>query len=187
MSETQVIEAGPDAILAFWFEELKPAEWFSVSGELDGDIKKRFMAVHEAAHKGELYHWRSSAQGRLAEIIVLDQFSRNIYRNKKEAFLYDSMAVALTQEAMHIGADKELSNAQKSFLYMPFMHSESLIIHELAKQCFKQPGLEINYRFEMQHQEIIERFGRYPHRNAILGRESSEEELAFLKQPGSSF
>jgi uncharacterized protein (DUF924 family) len=127
------------------------------------------------------------AEGRLAEIIVLDQFSRNMFRDTPAAFAQDALALVLAQEAVFSGADKLLSETQCSFLYMPFMHSESLVIHELAVELFSKPGLEGNLDFEMRHKVIIEKFGRYPHRNNILQRESTEEEMEFLKLPGSGF
>ena len=118
---------------------------------------------------------------------MLDQFSRNVYRNTPKAFAQDPLALALAQEAIALGKDVELSPTQQSFLYMPFMHSESLLIHERAVELFKAPGMENNYEFEIKHKVIIDRFGRYPHRNEILGRESTAEEIEFLTQPGSSF
>jgi len=128
-----------------------------------------------------------SAEGRLAEIIVLDQFSRNIYRGTARAFAQDSLALALAQEAISQDLDKQLSPEQRSFLYMPFMHSESKLIHEFALKLFQRLGNQANLEYEIKHKIIIDRFGRYPHRNQILGRESTEEELSFLTQPDSSF
>ncbi|MGX9518445.1 MULTISPECIES: DUF924 family protein [Vibrio] len=174
-------------VLDFWFGELTPADWFSGDEALDSLIEQRFLALHNKAALGELYTWRQSPQGRLAEIIVLDQFSRNLYRGKPQSFLSDPMALVLAQEAVALGEDMKLSEEQRSFLYMPYMHSESLVVHEEAVRLFKQSGLENNLDFEYRHKVIIERFGRYPHRNKILGRQSSEEELEFLTQPGSSF
>ncbi len=179
------MEAQP--ILDFWFGELTPKQWFAKSDELDSIIAERFSDTLKAAAKGELWHWRETAHGRLAEVIVLDQFSRNIYRGSPNAFAQDAIALVLAQEAVEKGADKSLSSNEKAFLYMPYMHSESALIHEQAMVLFKQPGLENNYNFEVRHKEIIERFGRYPHRNELLGRESTPEEEGFLKQPGSSF
>ncbi len=174
-------------VLDFWFCELTPADWFSGDEALDARIKQRFLALHNKAVLGELYMWRQSPQGRLAEIIVLDQFSRNLYRGQPQSFSSDPMALVLAQEAVALGDDMQLSEEQRSFLYMPYMHSESLVVHEEAVRLFKQSGLENNLDFEYRHKVIIERFGRYPHRNKILGRPSSEEELEFLTQPGSSF
>ncbi|MGQ4877591.1 DUF924 family protein [Billgrantia sp. LNSP4103-1] len=178
---------GRDAVIAFWFEELEPVQWFRKDAELDAQIRRRFAALHQAAAAGELWQWRDTAQGRLAEILVLDQFSRNLYRDDPRAFVQDPLALVLAQEAVARGVDRELDVSRRSFLYMPYMHSESLKIHDEALRLFDQPGLEENLRFEHLHRDILLRFGRYPHRNVILGRESSAEELTFLEQPGSSF
>ena len=175
------------AILEFWFEELKPANWWAKSAKLDEDIRRRFGDLHGQAAGGELWHWRSSAEGRLAEIIILDQFSRNLYRDRPEAFAQDGMALVLAQEAISLGLDEELPVVQRSFMYMPFMHSESLAIHDRAVKLFDVPGMESSLDYEHRHRDIILRFGRYPHRNAILGRPSTDEEQQFLRQPGSSF
>lgn len=174
-------------IFDFWFDELEPADWFSVSADLDRVIADRFGAVHKVACQCELYSWRDSSRGRLTEIIVLDQFSRNICRNSAQAFAADDLALGLAQEAIRIGADRSLAPTERAFLYMPYMHSESLIIHDIAVQLFAEPGMEQNLAFEFKHKEIIDRFGRYPHRNKVLGRVSTPEELEFLETPGSSF
>ena len=174
-------------VLEFWFDELTPKDWFTGGAEIDTLIESRFSELHKAAIQGELFEWRQNAQGRLAEIIVLDQFSRNIGRNSPTAFSADPMALALAQEAVAGGFDHQLNEQQKSFLYMPYMHSESLLVHEQAVELFSQTGLEHNLDFEFKHKIIIERFGRYPHRNEVLGRTSTPEEVEFLQQPGSSF
>ncbi|WP_428774665.1 DUF924 family protein [Vibrio sp.] len=174
-------------VLTFWFSELTPKQWFEVDEALDEHIRSRFAAIHAQAAQAELFSWRTTALGRLAEIIVLDQFSRNLYRNQPGAFQQDALALALAQEAVAVGADSQLSDDQRAFMYMPYMHSESQMIHQQALQLFNRPGLENNYQFELRHKAIIDRFGRYPHRNAILGRPSSDEELAFLEQPDSAF
>ena len=118
---------------------------------------------------------------------MLDQFSRNLHRGDGRAFANDAMALALAQEAVAAGADQGLTTDERGFLYMPYMHSESRAIHEVAVGLFTDLGLESNLDFELRHKEIIDRFGRYPHRNEVLGRESTPEEIEFLKQPGSSF
>lgn len=174
-------------VLDFWFNELAPAQHWDKDPALDATIEQHFGAVHTAAAAGELWEWRTHAEGRLAEIIVLDQFSRNIFRDSPAAFFCDPMALVLAQEAVAIGVDKELNVQKRSFLYLPYMHSESLRVHEQAMRLFDQPGLENNYEFELKHLAIIKRFGRYPHRNALLNRSSTNEEIEFLKQPGSSF
>lgn len=175
-------------IIHFWFEELSAQDQFKKDANLDQLIKDRYLTLHQAATRGELYEWRSSAIGRLAEIIVLDQFSRNIYRDRPEAFMHDTLALALSQEAItRHGVREGLNVQQRAFLYMPFMHSESKSIHEKALELFSEPGLEHNLDYELKHKKIIDRFGRYPHRNAILGRVSTPQEIEFLKEPGSSF
>lgn len=176
-----------EAILSFWFETLTPKQWWMKSEAIDNEIRERFKPTHDKATQGELSAWRQTAHGRLAEIIVLDQFSRNIYRDTPKAFASDEMCLALAEEAVALGLDKVLTPTERAFLYMPYMHSESLNVHDKAVQLFSQKGLDANLDFELKHKVIIERFGRYPHRNAILGRESSEEELAFLHEPNSSF
>jgi uncharacterized protein (DUF924 family) len=178
----------PETILSFWFKELEQKQWFEKDLALDRHITERFCDIHAAASAGELYSWRKTAKGRLAEIIVLDQFSRNMFRDQPKAFAQDTIALVLAQEAIAAKCDETLSEpAEKAFLYMPFMHSESEAIHEVAMTLFDQPGLENNFDFEKKHKRIIDRFGRYPHRNAILGRQSTPEEETFLKEPGSSF
>ena len=176
-----------DAVLMFWFEEIKPAQWWKKDPAFDQLIAERFSALHAGAGRCELFEWRETARGRLAEIIVLDQFSRNLYRDSGRAFACDPLALALAQEAIRAGADAVLTPVERSFLYLPFMHSESLAIHRVALQLYERNGLESNLDFERRHMAIIERFGRYPHRNALLGRSSTAEELDFLQQPGSSF
>ncbi|MBB6087072.1 DUF924 family protein [Wenzhouxiangella marina] len=177
----------PDDVLHFWFEELEPAQWWQKDTELDRRIAERFGELHARACQGELFAWRSTPRGRLAEVIVIDQFSRNIHRDSAAAFAADGMALALAQEAVAGGHDAELSTTEKAFLYLPYMHSESARIHEEAVRLYSAPGLEYNLEFEHKHKVIIDRFGRYPHRNAILGRRSTPEEIDFLKGPDSSF
>lgn len=176
-----------DQVLKFWFEEIDPAMWWKSDAAFDTLIRQRFLALLEQAAVGELYAWRQQPRGRLAEVIVLDQFSRNIYRNTPKSFAQDAMALILAQEAISAGADLMLSQAERVFLYLPFMHSESKLIHEWSERLYRENGLQSNYDFELRHKAIIDRFGRYPHRNEILGRVSSVEEIEFLKQPGSHF
>lgn len=174
-------------VLDFWFVELGPEDRFKKSDELDVQIVERFGRFHHAAVSGELYSWRESGLGALAEVIVLDQFSRNMYREDPRSFSQDPQALTLAQEAVRRGLDQELTPDQKAFLYMPYMHSESALIHEVALELFGQSGLEFYLEYEIKHKVIVDRFGRYPHRNKILGRTSTAEEIEFLKQPGSSF
>ena len=174
-------------ILSFWFNEIDEASWWKKDKNFDQLIRDRFTDIHQQANAGELHQWRKNAHGRLAEIIVLDQFSRNMFRDKPESFSSDNLALILAQEAILQKADQQFNSIEKSFLYMPFMHSESLYIHDIAVTLFDQTGLESNLAFEHKHKVIIEQFGRYPHRNKILGRESTDEETTFLEMPNSSF
>ncbi len=175
------------SILHFWFTELTPKQHYAKNAALDEAIRSRFGATLEAAARCELFAWRATPEGRLAEVLVLDQFSRNVYRDTPRAFAQDALALALAQELVASGQDRSLPLAQRSFAYMPYMHSESALVHTQAVALFSQPGMEDTLRFELRHKDIIDRFGRYPHRNALLVRTSTAEELAFLNEPGSSF
>ena len=172
----------PEDILTFWFQELKPEQQFKKSQSLDEQIKTRFLSTWRSIMAGESDLWRDSAQGRLAEIIVLDQFSRNMFRNTAKAFSADTVALVLAQEAIRSGSDQELAENQRLFLYMPYMHSESVKVHEKALELFADlPNLD----YEIKHKAIIDRFGRYPHRNEALGRESTDAEIEWMKtHPG---
>lgn len=174
-------------VLTFWFEETEPGMWWSASPDFDALIRARFLPLMQRAARGESFAWRTSPSGRLAEIIVLDQFSRNVHRHTPAAFAQDPMALVLAQEAVGAGAHLALAPMERAFLLMPFMHSESSEIHAWAERLFREHAPRNSYEFELRHKAIIDRFGRYPHRNRILGRASSAEELAFLRQPGSSF
>lgn len=176
-----------EAVLRFWFVELAPRDWWRKDPELDQRIASRFGALVDTAARGALADWRGTPRGRLAEIIVLDQFTRNIHRDSAGAFANDALALHLAEEAVATGADLELPVEERRFFYMPYMHSESAAVHETAMRLFATPGLEKNLDFERRHKAVIDRFGRFPHRNALLGRESTAEEIEFLKQPGSSF
>ena len=174
-------------VLHFWFDELDNKARFAKDEALDARMRQRFGAMLQAAAAGELWAWRSTAHGRLAEVIVLDQFSRNIWRGDARSFAQDPQALVLAQELVAGGHDQALTPAQRAFAYMPFMHSESALVHQRAVELFSQPGLDNELAFELRHKAIIDRFGRYPHRNAILGRASTANEEAFLAEPGSSF
>jgi uncharacterized protein (DUF924 family) len=174
-------------VLNFWFEEIKPANWWKKDETFDALLLERFTETHARASRCELFEWRRQPAGRLAEIIVLDQFSRNIFRGSALAFANDAMALTLSQEAIAFGADQDLTPGQRCFLYMPFVHSESLQIHEVAVELFRSNGEPGNLNFELKHKKIIEQFGRYPHRNKVLGRQSTPAEIEFLTKPGSSF
>lgn len=174
-------------IIYFWFEECTPKQWWQKSLEFDRSIATRFGSALQAAIDGKLAHWRSEAEGRLAEIIVLDQFSRNIYRDRPQAFSQDPFALKLAREAVRVGADKAVSETKRVFFYLPYMHGESLPIHQESLPLFQSLTEPSYLEYEYKHMKIIEEFGRYPHRNQILARESTEKEKIFLSQPGSSF
>lgn len=174
-------------VFDFWFKTLKPEDWYKKNPELDQKIREQFLSTVHAATRGELFLWRQTIQGRLSEILVLDQFPRNIFRDHPDSFSRDSLALTLAQEAVASGKATELPPPQRAFLYLPYMHSESLVIHDEGAKLFAEKGLEINLDFEKKHRKILEQFGRYPHRNAILGRISTAAELEFLKQPNSGF
>lgn len=174
-------------ILTFWFQETSPKQWWQVDPAFDALIAQRFGGLLQQAARCELHTWRETPQGRLAEVIVLDQFSRNIHRGTPLAFAQDPLALALSQEAVRQNAHLALDPTACSFLLLPFMHSESAAIHTEAERLYRAFAPANNLDFELRHKAIVDRFGRYPHRNAILGRTSTDEELAFLQTPGSSF
>ena len=179
----------PDAqsVIRFWFEESTPQQWFSKDVAFDTAIRERFGSTLEQAAAGELWNWRSTPLGRLAEIIVLDQFSRNVWRGTPRSFAQDGMALVLAQEIIALGLDKDFTTEQRAFAYMPLMHSESLKIQDESVRQFTALGNPVNLDFAERHRVIVQRFGRYPHRNDILNRKSTPEEVEFLQTPGSSF
>ena len=174
-------------IIEFWFNEIDSSKWFIKDTGFDRLIIDRFSEVHTQAVAGELFPWRTTAPGSLAEIIVLDQFSRNMFRDTPQSFAHDTLALALAQSAIEKGFDTELSEEKRPFFYLPFMHSESLVIHTEAERLYAKLGNPSSAEFEHKHKIIIERFGRYPHRNRILGRASTPEEEVFLTRPDSGF
>ena len=172
------MDAKMQQVLDFWFVESDSKDWFKKSDAFDKKVRDRFEKTFEQVVAGETDHWRDSPDGRLAEIIVLDQFTRNMFRDTAKAFAFDSLALALAQEAIRSGDDKKIEESRRAFLYMPFMHSESQKVHETAMELFRGSG---NFSFEEKHKAIIDEFGRYPYRNEILGRESTPEELEWMK------
>ena len=179
--------SSPHDVLGFWFDPRNEAQWWRRSDAFDAEIAARFGALHEAATRCELWAWRGGAEGRLAEIIVLDQFSRNLHRDSARAFAADPLALALAQTAVALGADRELDVRRRVFMHLPWLHRESRSIHEQALKLFSADHDANNLEYERRHKAVIDRFGRYPHRNAVLGRESTPEEIEFLKTPGSAF
>ena len=144
------------ALLAFWFDELGPARWWRADPALDAQIAERFGGLHAAACACELEPWRDSASGRLAEVIVLDQLSRNLYRDSARAFAQDALALALAQEAIRAGADRALAPAQRHLLYMPFMHSESALMQARSIALFSAPGLETQLGHAQRHKAVVD-------------------------------
>ena len=176
-----------DEVLAFWFEELGPDDWFGGGDEVDDRIRRRFLALHEALDNEVPASWRATARGMLAAVIALDQFPRNLYRGDPRAFATDPMALALATEAIERGLDRAMSTDERQFLYLPFEHSEDPDVQARSVELFASLDDEDTLGYAVRHKEIIDRFGRFPHRNEALGRESTPEELAFLTEPDSSF
>lgn len=192
------MDAKAQEIWDFWFgdaTEFRP-EWFKKDPAFDQRIRERFGADLERAIRGEYDHWADTPEGRLALIILLDQFSRNLFRGSPKSWSQDPKALELAQEGIKLGHDRALGMLQRFFFYLPLEHAEDLAVQDEAVAQYRallrdypdpdgpaHSGLD----YALRHHVIIERFGRFPHRNAVLGRDSSPEELAFLKEPNSSF
>ncbi|MEQ8334619.1 DUF924 family protein [Nisaea sp.] len=176
-----------DQIHSFWFEESSEKQWFEKDPEFDRQIRERFGALVEAASRGELEEWLDTPRGALAYILLLDQFTRNIHRGSGKAFAADAKARAAAAKALAGGYDQDIPDREKAFLYLPFEHSEELADQERSVALFETLGNASLTDYAMRHRDIIARFGRFPHRNDVLGRESTVAEQEFLKQPGSAF
>jgi uncharacterized protein (DUF924 family) len=198
--------ATPESVLSFWFGAADPLGnvapecfdvWFGKDARLDAEIRLRFESLLDKAARGDLDHWIATPRGRLALIILLDQFPRNIYRGQPRAFAYDHKALSLAEEGLAHGADAQLLPIERVFMYLPLEHAEDADRQARAVACFQklrdavpdpQRGMYTGFLdYAVRHHEVIERFGRFPHRNATLGRPSTQEEQSFLRQPGSSF
>jgi uncharacterized protein (DUF924 family) len=173
-----------DDVLRFWFVEHDKDDWFGAKPEFDAALAAEFGETHPMVARGEAWEWRKTPEGRLAELIVLDQFSRQLHRGSPEAFAQDKMALVLAQEALAVGADQAFGMPMRVFLFMPFMHSESLVIQEEGVKHFAQFGEEL-LAFMAGHRDTVARFGRFPFRNKALGRESTPEELAYIEEQGN--
>ena len=171
----------PTDILTFWFDELTPKQHFVSDEAVDEMIISRFSTVHGQAANSELAHWRETPEGRLAEIIILDQFSRNMFRGNARSWLQDPLALELARAAVANGDDMRIDQSRRSFMYMPFMHSESAQAHEEAIVLFESLGKDDTLKYELLHKDVIDTYGRYPYRNEILGRVSTPAELEYLK------
>ncbi len=175
------------SVLRFWFEESTPQQWFERDDGYDRLIRERFGALHAAACRGERDDWAETAEGALALVLVLDQFSRNLFRDDPRAFDQDAKALSLAKAAIAKGYDKAVPEERQVFFYVPFEHSEDLADQEACIPCFAALENDQYLGYAIAHRDIIARFGRFPHRNAVLGRESTADEIEFLKTPGSSF
>ena len=176
-----------EEILNFWFIECKPEQWFKKNEDFDRMIEKNFSSTIEDAIEGKLDSWEETETGCLALIILLDQFTRNVFRDTPRAFAGDERALALSKLCFNKDYLTNLDIHRRQFMLMPMMHSENLAVQDAALPLFKKYASEKDYEYAEKHRDIIARFGRFPHRNVILGRKSTNEELEFLKQPGSSF
>ena len=185
MNAEQALDPRAQSVLDFWFrgnEERK--EWFRKDPAFDDEIRARFLALHEEGARGVLSGWKRSARECLALIVLLDQFPRNLFRDSARAFATDPLALDAARHAVASGYDRVLSEIERTFIYLPFEHSENLADQETAIRLFSGHS---NLEWARKHWEIVRRFGRFPHRNAVLGRQSTPAEIEFLKQPGSSF
>jgi uncharacterized protein (DUF924 family) len=173
----------PSAVLDFWFAPEMEKRWFRSSEALDAEIRERFASPWQAGRDGRLAHWEETPEGALALVILLDQFPLNMFRNRPEGFSTEAAARQVAERAIARGFDRQLDGAALAFLYLPFMHSEDLADQERSVRLFEAAGLTENLRFARHHRDIVARFGRFPHRNAILGRDSSQEEVDWLASP----
>ncbi|TCQ27946.1 DUF924 family protein [Rhizobium sp. PP-CC-3G-465] len=184
MSETLCT---PQEVVSFWFEDIDPEHWYKAHPQLDAECDRRFRATHLAVSRNVGPDWRETPAARLATLILFDQMSRNIYRGSPLAFATDGLARREARLALEAGADQAVAPVQRAFFYLPFEHSEAMSDQDLAVQLFTALGDPMLLDFAVRHREIVARFGRFPHRNAILGRMPSPQEEAFLLQPGSRF
>jgi uncharacterized protein (DUF924 family) len=176
-------------VIDFWFRELTPQQWFADGGpELDERVRARFGALVAAARRGALDHWATAPRGRLALILVLDQFPRHVFRGAADAFASDATAQTLAREGIDAGMDEELTLSERQFFYMPLMHAENREVQALSVERFTalRDAAQAALGFALDHRDVVEQFGRFPHRNAVLGRASSAEEQAFLASGASA-
>lgn len=171
----------PAEVLDFWFSERMRPSWFAKSDEIDAEIRQDFTQTYEAAHAGELNHWMDRPHDALALAIVLDQFPRNIFRGSARSFESNDLALRVAYTALDRGHDAEVTAEERQFFYLPLMHSEELADQERSVTLYEALGDENSLKFAREHRDIVARFGRFPHRNAILGRDSTPEETEFLK------
>jgi uncharacterized protein (DUF924 family) len=184
-NDTLTSTANSERVLRFWFDE-HAKDWFAKNADFDAQIRERFQPLHDAAAAGRLAPWQEAPRSCLALVILLDQFPRNLFRGDARAFATDAPARVAARVILERGWDKAMTQSEQLFAYLPFAHSESLADQDLSCELMKGFEAEL-YRYALRHREIIQRFGRFPHRNDILGRQSTPAEIEFLKQPGSGF
>lgn len=179
----------PDDVLKFWFEDIERSHWFKKDPDFDRELERRFGNLLELAKHDQLDYWCDTARGHLALIIILDQFSRNLFRESPRAFDADPKALQLTVEGIEKGLDEELTLEQRSFFYMPLRHSEDLAMQQLglAKTRELNAAGYGDDKYALNHIELIERFGRFPHRNRVLGRKNTAAEDTFLQSGHAGF
>lgn len=177
----------PDHVLHFWFETLRPEDWYRSDAGLDDFVREQLGGLHGMAMRGELEEWRETPEGALALIILLDQVPRNIHRDTPRAFASDEKSRVVLAVALAKGLDKSLTKRKRVFLYLPLMHSEKLRHQDQSVELFTALGIESNLDYAIRHRDIIQQYGRFPHRNATLGRQSTPEEEEYLSQPGAGF
>lgn len=181
------VHAKAEEVLGFWFDGLTPEQWFAKSDELDSEIRERFEAMRVAVLESGAAGWRDDPRTLLAAVILLDQFSRNVHRDTAAAFAADPLAQTLASLAVERGWDREMTPEQRQFLYLPFEHAEDREMQAVSLSCYEALGLEEALDYARQHAEVIARFGRYPSRNAALGRVSTPEEEEYLARPGAGW
>ena len=184
MTSTETL-AYPADVVAFWFAPDAQPLWFAATPAFDEALRARFLSTYRAAAAGRLTDWEATPAGALALVIVLDQFPLNLFRGQPESFATEAAARAVADRALARGFDQALPPEQRQFLYLPFLHSEALADQERSVRLYQQPGLEDSLRFACHHCDLIARFGRFLHCNAILGRTSTAEERAYLASPGA--
>ena len=169
-----------EALLDFWFSEEVAKRWFRSTPQFDEQLRQNYEGLVQKALSGELLHWQEDPRASLALVILLDQLPLNIYRGKPQSFAGEAMARVIADIVIDKGWDRMLSDKQKAFLYLPFMHSENPVDQERSVELYREAGLTDNLRWAEHHRSIVQRFGRFPHRNTILGRPSTDEERAWL-------
>lgn len=177
----------PDEVVGYWCETLTAKDWWQSTPALDAAVRERFAATHLALARDVAPEWRATPEARLAAIIVLDQFPRNMYRASPMAFATDWIARREARAALEAGADKAVDFDRRHFFYMPFEHSEALADQDLSVALFEAHGDDMYFDYAVRHRDVIAKYGRFPHRNAFLGRVSTPEEEAYLAEPGSGF